>query len=156
MSEQILFRPYESQDHEQVRELHELALRATGAFVSSGSWDDDLDDITAHYLASDGNFLVGISGDMVIAMGAWRKVSEKQAEIKRMRVHPNWQGLGLGRTLLENLETEIAQNGYAEIILDTTAQQLVAQELYLSSGYRETERTKEGYPLEMIFYLKAL
>jgi len=154
--EKICFRRYQPQDLDQVRELHELALREAGAFATSGRWDDDLDDIAANYLAGNGNFLVGEGEGMLIAMGAWRRISGARAEIKRMRVHPNWQGLGLGRQMLEALEAEIIESDYAEIVLDTTIQQAPAQELYLSSGYRETRRMTEGYPLETIFYAKDL
>ena len=153
---EMSFRPYQPQDLGQVKDLHELALRDAGAFATSGSWDRDLDDITANYLSGQGNFLVGEGEGMLIAMGAWRRVSEARAEIKRMRVHPNWQGLGLGRLLLEALEAEIKGQNYTEIILDTTIQQVPAQELYLSSGYHEVERTSEGYPLETIFYRKEV
>ncbi len=57
----LVIRNYETQDNNEVKKLHELALRATGAFFEHGNWNDDLDDIEGIYL-KDGEFIVGMLG----------------------------------------------------------------------------------------------
>jgi GNAT superfamily N-acetyltransferase len=37
-------------------------------------------------------------------MGAFRRTDPERAEIKRMRVHPDYQGRGFGQIILSELE----------------------------------------------------
>ncbi len=72
-----------------------------------------------------------------------------------MRVHPEKQRQGVGRSILKELEARAGKLGYARIILDTTVQQVAATALYESSGYTEIERsTHRGF--EMVFFEKRL
>ena len=153
---EITFRQFETTDLDQVRALHEEALRATDAFAERGNWDSDLDDIHAHYINKDGDFLVGFADCQLVAMGAFRKIREGTAEIKRMRVKPSFQGQGIGGRLLVTIEDAIRGAGYEKIELDTTIKQVVACALYEKRGYKEVRRETEGYPIEVIFYQKEL
>ena len=74
-------------------------------------------------------------------MGALKRTDVERAEIKRMRVHPDFQGRGLGSAILEHLESEARKLGYHTLHLDTTTCQTAAQRLYLKHRYRETGRT---------------
>ncbi|MCU1676157.1 MAG: family N-acetyltransferase [Frankiales bacterium] len=155
--DRVLFRQYRDRDRHQVRELHEAALKATNAFAKRGPWDKDLDDVWGSYINNNGDFLVGeIAEQQVVAMGAYRQLSPRIAELKRMRVRPDLQGQGLGRRLLSLLEDRIRTAGYTTIQLDTTVNQLAARVLYERSGYVEIRREVEGWPLETIFYAKTL
>lgn len=154
--EQIDFRQYKPSDNEQVRELHQVALRATGAFAESGEWDNDLNDIEAIYISNGGDFIVGVLDSEIVAMGAFKRMSDTIAELKRMRVRPELQGMGIGRGILAMLETSVKEKGYTEIELDTTVNQEAARHLYETSGYTEVRRETEGWPLETIFYRKVL
>jgi ribosomal protein S18 acetylase RimI-like enzyme len=154
--EKIRFRQYQSDDIEQVKQLHESALRATNAFAESGKWDSDLDDVRANYIDNGGNFLVGLLADEIVAMGAFRRISDTTAELKRMRVRPDLQGQGIGRGLLAILEADVKLKGYSEVELDTTVNQVAAIRLYESNGYTELRHETEGWPLEVIFYHKEL
>jgi hypothetical protein len=72
-----------------------LGLQQVGAYAGDGPWDNDLRDIEHIYLKNRGVFLVGVYEGRVVAMGALRKSSDERAEIKRMRVHPDVQGVVL-------------------------------------------------------------
>jgi GNAT superfamily N-acetyltransferase len=106
---------------EAVVRLHHEALDLTGAHAGHGGhWDDDLDAIDAVYLQSGGEFLVGVLGDEIVAMGALRPLSDTDVELKRMRVLPRLQGHGIGRQLLALLEAAAHERSFARIQLDTT------------------------------------
>lgn len=154
--EAINFRPYQDGDKEQVRQLHEAALRSTNAFAESGNWDSDLDDIQAHYIDKDGNFIVGELDGEIVAMGAFRRLSEAVAELKRARVRPDLQGQGIGQHLLSLIEAEIRAKGYTAIQCDTTVKQPAAQHVFESTGFVELRRETDGWPIEVIFYRKEL
>lgn len=82
-------RRYGVADHASVLVLHRLALQDVGADAGPGPWDDDLDAIESVYLDGLGEFLVGVAGGRIVAMGALLRRSKLVAEIKRMRVHPD-------------------------------------------------------------------
>jgi len=132
-----------------------LALEHAGAHGGSGPWDDDLDAITETYLEGGGEFLVGVEGRQIVAMGALRRCDADRAELKRMRVHPAAQRRGLGRRLLHRLEERALELGYQTLVLDTTVQQQAAQALYRNEGYRETGRRRAG-AFELVFFEKPV
>ena len=152
----LKIRKYNKHDQNEVIALHVLALEQAGTYARSGEWDKDLQNIENVYLR-DGEFLVGEIDSKLVAMGALRKVSEEVAEIKRMRVHPDYQGNGFGQRLLTLLEQKAKKLGYKKIILDTTVKQLPAQHLYIKNGYKETFRDViEAINTENIHYEKEL
>lgn len=153
-------RGYCDDDFEQVWNLHELALKSAGAFLHGhGPWDDDLKDIHSNYLKNRGAFLVlelqdGVHS-RIIAMGALRRMTEGREEIKRMRVHPDYQGQGLGKLMLQNLEEIAKVFGYQSLQLDTTILQKAAIGLYSKFGYKEIRRDSIG-GIEKIFFEKII
>jgi ribosomal protein S18 acetylase RimI-like enzyme len=152
---ELVIRRYDDVDRDAVWELHNLALHAVGAHVGNGPWDDDLHRIAEVYLSGRGEFLVGLLGGRVVAMGALRRQDEDTAEIKRMRVHPDVQRRGFGRALLHGLEERAIRLGYRRLVLDTTERQVAAIGLYRSEGFVESGRGEVwGFPC--IFFAKEL
>src|SRR2546428_905311 len=148
-------RRYHSADHDEVWNLHVLGLQLVGAYLGNGPWDNDLHAIEDVYLHNRGEFLVGIYERRIVAMGAFRKTSEELAEIKRMRVHPDFQGRGFGQIILDELETRARAMGYKTLHLDTSVLQVPAQKLYEKNGFREVGRDIY-HQLEVILYEKQL
>lgn len=144
-------RRYEESDHDAIWALHVLGLEQFGANAGRGPWDDDLNNIPSVYLDQRGEFLVGEYEGRVIAMGGLRQLSEEGAEIKRMRVHPDFQRRGFGQAILAELEVRARDLGYTTLYLDTTVQQVPAQRLYLMRGFRDAGRTNLG-GLDCILY----
>lgn len=136
----IELRSFRPEDADGVWQLHDAALEAAGVHGGRGPWEADLDDVGATYLAAGGEFLVAHEGGTVIGMGGLLPHSTKRGELKRMRVHPDFQGRGLGRRILEALEQRARDLGLRELCLDTTEEQQAARRLYESAGYRETGR----------------
>ena len=149
-------RRYQDTDNRAVWELHHLALGPTGAYFRGGKWDEDLRDIRNHYINNGGEFLVGVLDNKVVCMGTFRKKSATLAEIKRMRVLPDYQRRGYGQIILNKLEEEAAALGYTELCLDTTDKQIAAQKLYEKNGYFEVRREKIPELFELIFYRKNI
>ncbi len=108
-----------------------------------------------HYINAGGEFLVGVMGEALVAMGGFQPRSPGEVEIMRMRVHPDWQGRGLGKTLLSALEKAAWEHGYREVCLETTVVQTVALAMYRRHGYLEVGRAQKG-GLEVVQFRKAL
>lgn len=155
MSE-LKIRRYREKDKEAVWELHVLGLINTHSYAGEGPWDSDLRQITGHYLENSGEFLVGEYEGRLAAMGAFRKTGEKEAEIKRMRTHPDFQARGFGQAIYTALEARVRELGYTRLHLDTGVDLLPAQKLYLRNGFVEIRRGPVLRGIPAIFYEKRL
>ncbi|HEU5199283.1 MAG TPA: GNAT family N-acetyltransferase [Ktedonobacterales bacterium] len=148
-------RRYTPADREAVEELHVRAIQQTGAYLGRGPWDDDVYAIEETYLNNRGEFLIGEWDGCFVAMGALKRTTPERAEIKRMRVHWDYQGRGLGQIILSELEARARALGYTILHLDTSILQLPAQKLYEKNGFREVGRDNYN-GLEVILYEKQL
>jgi ribosomal protein S18 acetylase RimI-like enzyme len=79
-----------------------------------------------------------LHGDPV-GCGALKLHEEGWAEVKRMWVSPTVRGLGLGRRLLAELETQAAAHGIRTLRLETNRALTEAIGLYRAAGYREVD-----------------
>ena len=151
----LQIRRYQAQDNAVVKKLHYAGLKQFGAGEHDPYWDGDLDDIENVYIKNRGDFLVGLRGNEIIAMGAIRKFSETCGEIKRIRIRRDCQRQGHGQTILLKLMDIAAEMGYTELCLDTLAGNLPAQRLFEKFGFKETQRRKVG-TYDIVFYGKSL
>ena len=160
----FLLRRYTPADQPAVEHLHIFALQQTGAYLGRGPWDDDINSIEDVYLKHGGEFLIGEHDGLLVAMGALKRTTAQRAEIKRMRVLPQYQGCGYGQRILEELEGCARALGYQTLHLDTSILQIPAQKLYEKNGYHEVGRNKlqqhvdkdTQQLLEVILYEKRL
>ena len=150
----VLLRRFEPRDSDQVRTLHECSITAIPEAHGEDYWAD-LNDVMGHYIDPGGEFLVGVAAESVVAMGGFQPLSASEVEIMRMRVHPEWQGRGLGKTLLRALEQAAREGGYGQVYLETTVVQLAALAMYWHHGYLEVGRTHKG-GFEVVQFRKAL
>ncbi len=82
-----------------------------------------------------GAFLIAYIDDVAAGCGAVRQVDESTAELKRMYVDPSVRGRGVGRALVEALESEARLLGVTRIVLETGTRLAPAIGLYESLGY---------------------
>jgi ribosomal protein S18 acetylase RimI-like enzyme len=73
-------------------------------------------------------------------MGGLVEIDNERGQIKRMRVHPQHQRRGYGRSVLLRLESHAAERRLTALCLDTSPLQVAALGLYASNGYREIGR----------------
>lgn len=67
----------------------------------------------------------------------FRAIDSKTAEVKRLYVRPEYQGLKLGRMLMENLLARLQSLGYQRAVLDAVPPTQHAQALYKQMGFSE-------------------
>ena len=157
--ENVQLRQFQDGDTEALYSLHIRGLQQSKGFIDDPEgrkvFDKDFLDLRAHYLDNRGEFLVAESDGRIVGMGALQKVNDSTGEIKRMRIEPEFQGKGLGKTILERLMVRAKELGYKKLILDTSTNQIPAQRLYESYGFKEYKRAPL-YDLEMIYYEKEI
>jgi DNA-binding MarR family transcriptional regulator len=91
-----------------------------------------------------GTFVVAHSDDQPVACGGVVSVDEASGEIKRMWVHPDWRGVGLGRRMLSELESHVARLGHTRVVLDTNAVLTEAIAMYERAGYIAIDRYNDN------------
>ena len=84
-----------------------------------------------------GEFFVAYLYGEAIGCGAVKHHEDAPAEIKRMWIAPSVRGLGLGRRLLERLETCARAGGAQVARIETSAVLVEALSLYRSTGWVE-------------------
>ncbi|REE91342.1 acetyltransferase (GNAT) family protein [Paenibacillus taihuensis] len=131
----IHIRRYSQADHDDIWQLHLLVISAAGVEPTHEHYHD-IFQIEEQYLSSGGDFIVGTNANgVVVAMGGLKKLDEYTAEIKRLRVHPDYQQNGYGQRLLTKLEERAKELGFRHIYLDALTNQLGAKKLFLNNGY---------------------
>ena len=84
-----------------------------------------------------GEFFVAYLHGEAVGCGAVKHHEDAPAEIKRMWISPTARGLGLGRRLLERLETCARARGARVAHIETSAVLVEALSLYRSTGWVE-------------------
>ncbi len=99
--------------------------------------DRDVVQVEACYQAMGGEFWVVTAGQQVVGTAAYYPIArgENAVEIRKMYLLPTVRGQGLGRYLLTELETAIAQRGFRQIWIETASVLREAVQLYERSGY---------------------
>jgi GNAT superfamily N-acetyltransferase len=102
-----------------------------------------------------GTFLVATSAGRPVAYGGVQRLSEQTGEIKRMWVHDEWRGAGLGSRMLRELEALARRLGHRRVVLDTNRTLVEALALYERAGYREIDRYNDN-PYAQAWFEKSL
>jgi DNA-binding MarR family transcriptional regulator/GNAT superfamily N-acetyltransferase len=102
-----------------------------------------------------GIFVVAVSDGEPVACGGLQTIAPAVGELKRMWVHDDWRGAGLGSRLLRHLEDRARDLGHATLRLDTNAALAEAIALYGRAGYQAIERYNDN-PWATHFFQKAL
>ena len=113
----------------------ELDRRFRSGFDPGASISADDDELRP----SRGLMLVATLREEPIGCGALKVHPDAPTELKRMWVAPSARGLGIGRRILAELESEAARRGGSLLHLETNRSLTEAIALYRSSGYVEVD-----------------
>jgi len=109
-------------------------------FQPGDAWQHD----AASMAAPDGFFVVATSDGELVACGGVQRLPDGAAEVKRMWVHDDWRGAGLGARLLRHLEDRARARGHAVVRLDTNDTLVEAIAMYERARYRPIERYNDN------------
>jgi DNA-binding MarR family transcriptional regulator/GNAT superfamily N-acetyltransferase len=102
-----------------------------------------------------GVFVVALSDGKPVACGGLTEIAPGTGELKRMWVHDDWRGAGLGSRLLRHLEDQSRAFGHHIVRLDTNAALTEAIGMYQRAGYRAIDRYNDN-PWATHFFEKAV
>jgi len=102
-----------------------------------------------------GAFIVAVSDGAPAACGGFQTIAPGTGELKRMWVHDDWRGAGLGSRLLRHLEGLSRDAGHQALRLDTNGALAEAIAMYQRAGYRAIDRYNDN-PWATHFFEKSL
>jgi DNA-binding MarR family transcriptional regulator/predicted GNAT family N-acyltransferase len=102
-----------------------------------------------------GVFVVAASDGEPVACGGLHTIAPRVGELKRMWVHDDWRGAGLGTRLLRHLEDQARALGHTLVRLDTNKALTEAIAMYDRAGYRRIDRYNDN-PWATHFFEKPL
>jgi DNA-binding MarR family transcriptional regulator/predicted N-acetyltransferase YhbS len=128
-----------------------LLVPPTGVFVVAAS---DGEPVACGGLQTLDALADGPAGDSPLASGRLAN-GQRIGELKRMWVHDDWRGAGLGSRLLRHLEDQARALGHSAVRLDTNAALAEAISMYQRAGYRAIARYSDN-PWATHFFEKRL
>ena len=86
-----------------------------------------------------GVFVIARLDARAVGCGAIRRLDGTTAEVKRMYVEPELRGHGVGRAVLDDLESRARALGVTRLVLETGVHQHAAIALYEHAGFEQVD-----------------
>ncbi|SFT03732.1 GNAT family N-acetyltransferase [Halostagnicola kamekurae] len=100
---------------------------------------------------------VAKKGDDVIGGVCLENTDSDRVKLRRLAVHEDWKGEGVGRQLLDYAEEQAQYHGYATIWLITPKAHPYLPEMYRQRGYEDVETvSQENYDFEFLVMEKRM
>jgi len=148
----FLIRNWEIGDRTRAASVISYVLSEYGLGWEPKGADKDVLQVEEFYLKTGGEFWVIEHQNQLVGTGAYYPIKrgKKAVEIRKMYLLSSVRGLGLGKYLLQQLETAIASRGFQQIWIETASALVEAVKLYESNGYQpatgvETPRCDRVY-----------
>jgi putative acetyltransferase len=128
-------------DIDTIRRLFRAYETFLAISLSFQGFDKELQSLPGRYANENngGLYLVYFQGQPV-GCGAYYKLEDGIAEIKRMYIDTEYQGQGLGKHLMHRMMADAKAQGYHTVKLDTLKRLMAANRLYKSLGFQDAER----------------
>lgn len=155
MNEQTFhIRPAMNADRRAVQDIVFATLREYGMKPDPEHTDADLADLEAHYFARGGCFdvMVDSNGQVVGCVGLDR-IDARTVELRKMYLHPDARGKGLGRRLLDHAVGQARHMGISRITLETASCLKTAIEMYRRHGFVESDEKIHTSRCDLAMYL---
>lgn len=123
------------QDLVAVKRLFEEYAGSLNVDLCFQNFSAELAGLPGAYAPPHGRLLLALVEDTPAGCVALRPHGDRSAEMKRLYVRPERQGIGLGRRLAECAIAEARTLGYATLLLDTLPSMHSALRLYESLGF---------------------
>ncbi|KAK7803755.1 hypothetical protein U0070_003103 [Myodes glareolus] len=103
----------------------------------------DMADITKSYMNAHGSFWVAETGGVVVGIVGCLPVKDpplgrKQMELFHLSVSSHHRGQGIAKALIRTVIQFARDQGYSDVVLETSVLQQGAEALYVSMGFRRT------------------
>ena len=136
----FFIRSWETRDRADAFNLIRDVLVEYGLICEPFGADRDVYDVELFYQKKGGEFWVVERQGEIVGTGAYYPIErgKNAVEIRKMYILPAARGQGLGKFLLQELESKIIARGFDEIWIETASVLKEAVKMYETSGYLPT------------------
>ena len=121
-------------------------------YLNKQNYDEELEHLESKYGLPYGRlYLAFYNGELAGCIGL-RKIDEKNCEMKRLYVRPEFRGNNIGNILVKKIIEDAKTIGYKHILLDTFPFLETAIKLYKNLGFYEIESYNNS-PMDNLIYL---
>lgn len=107
--------------------------------LSYRGFEQEMADFDATFTLPSGMFFMALAGADIAGCAGLLRRSNAVAEVKRLYVRPPYRGHALGARLIASVTARARTLGFSRLILDAVPQTVVAQQLYRTLGFVETD-----------------
>jgi len=142
-------REAQASDREDIRRFLTSMLAEFGLDLDHYGTDSDIAELPESYQG--GYFGLIEEGDKLVGTFALYPLGGGRAEVRKMYLHPDLRGQGIGKQLLGFVEGVAEENQFNELELQTASAMTAARGMYEHAGYKEidanskTERCDRRY-----------
>lgn len=126
-------------DFDEVARLFEDYAVWIGIDLSFQNFAEELKGLPGAYAPPSGVLLLGRVEGIAAGCVAVRRLSDEDAEMKRLFVRDAFRGLGLGERLARRAILWARRAAYHRLLLDTLPSMSAAHQLYRRLGFKETQ-----------------
>lgn len=136
----FLIRSWEPRDRPVAAAVIHAVLVEYGLPWEPEGADWDVLNVETYYQHTGGEFWVVEHQGKLVGTAAYHPIQRgtDAVEIRKMYLCPEVRGQGLGRFLLQQLEHQIRDRGFAQIWIETDTLLVEAVKLYETNGYQQT------------------
>ncbi len=120
------------------------------------NFEKEMEEIKNQYGKPEGGLILIKNSFGFIGCVGIRKFNKEIAELKRMYIKPDYNGLGLGRVLLDNVLLLAKELKYRKIYLDTLSSMKAAVHIYKAAGFKETAPYRFNPSKEALYFEKVI
>lgn len=124
--------------------------------LSFQNFENELEEIKKQYKKPEGGIVLIKHNLEFVGCTGIRKLKNNIAELKRMYVKPDYQGLGLGKKLLEIAILLAKELNYSKIYLDTLSSMKSAVNIYKAAGFKEIKPYRFNPSEEALYFEKVI
>jgi len=139
-TKEVTVRPFEAGDETAFRLLNEQWIERY--FTLEAKDQSTFTDPQSSIIERGGQILIATLGGRRVGCCALLRMSDRECEVAKMAVSPEYQGRGIGRLLLSAAVREGHRLGASRLYLETNHVLKPAITLYESLGFRHIEPTR--------------
>lgn len=123
---------------EQTRKIFREYQESIETDLCFQKFEEELASLPGKYSLPQGRLYLTFIDDEIVGCVALRPMEDKNCEMKRLYVRPEYRGIGLGRILAEKIINDAKEIGYKKMFLDTLDTMTFAVKLYNKLGFQDS------------------
>ena len=122
-------------------------------YLAIQNYDDELKHLEKKYGLPDGRLYIAYYNNKLAGCIGLRKIDDKNCEMKRLYVRPEFRGCHIGNYLVGKIIDDAKEIGYKYILLDTLPFLKGALHIYKKFGFYEIPSYNDS-PMDTSIYMK--